>query len=101
MSEVVSRRLPQRLLWLSNLSKVAIAARAGIESATLQSTPSSGGSRGANPAMGPHRSWQWSLAPCTLGGRNSNDIIMNLCKCKDFGPPLIDVGYGFGPPTEN
>ena len=23
----------------------------------------SGGSRGANPAMAPHGSWQWSLAP--------------------------------------
>jgi len=25
---------------------------------------------GANPAMAPHRSWQWSLAP--LGGRKNN-----------------------------
>jgi len=24
-----------------------------------------------------------------------------LCKFQDFGPPLIDVGYEFGPPTEN
>ena len=53
----------------------------------------------ANPAMAPHRSWQWSLAPS--GGRNSNGRIVNLCKCKDFGFPLIDVGYGFAPPTEN
>jgi len=45
----------------------------------------------------PHRSWQRSLAP--LGGRKSNDSIVNLWKCKDFGP-RIDVGYGFGPPTE-
>ena len=50
---------------------------------------------GANPAMPPHRSWQWSLAP--LGGRNSNGRIVNLRKFKDFGPLLIDVGYGFGP----
>src|SRR6218665_3709179 len=33
-----------------------------------------------------------------LGGRNSNGRIVNLCKCKDFAPPLIDVGYGFGLP---
>src|SRR6218665_1454553 len=55
--------------------------------------------QGANPAMAPHRSCQWSLAP--LGGRNSNGRIVNVCKFKDFGPCLIDVGYGFGPPTEN
>ena len=40
---------------------------------------------GANPAMAPHQSWQWSLAP--LGGRNSNGRIVNLCQFKDFGPP--------------
>src|SRR6218665_3915860 len=40
--------------------------------------------RGANPAMPPNRSWQWSLAP--LGGRKSNDSIVNLSKCKDFAP---------------
>ena len=45
----------------------------------------------------PHRSWQWSLAP--LGSRKSNDSIVNLSKSKDF-TPRIDVGYGFGPPTE-
>ena len=33
---------------------------------------------------GPHRSWQWSLAP--IGGRKSNDSIVNLSKCKDFAP---------------
>jgi|SRR6218665_632570 len=53
---------------------------------------------GANPAMAPHRSWQWSLAP--LGGRKSNGSVANLSKCKDFGLPRIDVGYGFGSPTE-
>ena len=58
----------------------------------------SGGSRGANPAMAPHRSWQWSLAP--LGRRKNNDGIVKLAKCKDFAP-LIDVGYGFGPLKEN
>ena len=35
-----------------------------------------------------------------LWGRKSNDSIVNLSKCRDFGPPRIDVGYGFGPPTE-
>src|SRR6218665_3272177 len=55
------------------------------------------GSRGANPAMAhPHRSQQWSLAP--LGGRKSNDSIVNLLKCEEFGPSSIDVGYGFAPP---
>src|SRR6218665_2931365 len=34
---------------------------------------------------------------CPLGGRKSNDSIVNLCKSKDFGGPRIDVGYGFGP----
>ena len=28
---------------------------------------------------------EWSLAP--LGNRKSNDSIVNLSKCKDFGPP--------------
>src|SRR6218665_1709082 len=37
---------------------------------------------GTNPAMAPHQSWQWSVAP--LGGRKSNDSIVNLLKCKDF-----------------
>ena len=32
------------------------------------------------------------------GGRKNNDSIVKLVKCKDFAP-LIDVGYGFGPPT--
>ena len=48
----------------------------------------SGGSRG-NPAMAPHRSWQWSLAP--LGGRKNNDSIVNLVKCKHFGPPPVSM----------
>ena len=34
----------------------------------------------------------------TLGGRKSNDSVVNLAKCKGFGPPRIDVGYGFTPP---
>ena len=55
----------------------------------------SGGSRGANPVMAPHRSWQWGLAP--LGGRKSNDIIVNFPKSTDFAP-RIGAGYGFGPP---
>ena len=50
---------------------------------------------GANPAMALHRNWQWNLAP--LGGRKSNDSIVNLSKCKDFGPSRIDVGYGLPP----
>jgi len=36
-----------------------------------------------------------------LGGRKSNDSIVNLSKCKEFGPSSIDVGYGFATPTEN
>src|SRR6218665_1816391 len=59
---------------------------------------SSGGSRGGKSGHGPpHRSWQWSLAP--LGGRKSNDSIVNLPKSNDFGPPRIAVGYGFGGPS--
>jgi len=59
----------------------------------------SGGSRGgANPAMTPHWSWQWSLAP--LGDRKSNDNTVNMWKRKDFGPLRTDVEYGYGPPTE-
>src|SRR6218665_3048230 len=34
-----------------------------------------------------------------LGGRKSNDIIVNLPKSNHFAP-RIAVGYGFGPPTE-
>ena len=56
----------------------------------------SGGSRGANPAMAPIEVGNGVWRP--LGGRNSNGRIVNLCKFKDFGPPLIDVGYGFWPP---
>ena len=44
---------------------------------------------GANPAMAPHRSWQWSFP--SLEGRKSNDRNVNLWKSKGFGPP-IDVG---------
>ena len=40
---------------------------------------------GGKSGHGPHRSWQWSLAP--LGDRKSNDSIVKLSKCKDFGPP--------------
>jgi len=32
-----------------------------------------------------------------LGGRKSNDSIVNLSKCKDFCPPY-GCRYGFGPP---
>ena len=53
---------------------------------------------GGKSGHGPHGSCQWSLAP--LGGRKSNDSIVNLSKSKDFGSSRIDVGYGFGPPTE-
>src|SRR6218665_3591039 len=35
-----------------------------------------------------------------LGGRKSNDSIVNLCKSKDFGLHRIDIGYGFGPPRK-
>src|SRR6218665_3540712 len=35
-----------------------------------------------------------------LGGRKRNDSTVNLSKSKDFGPPAIDAGYGFGSPTE-
>src|SRR6218665_2938258 len=55
----------------------------------------SGESRGQTRPWPPHRSWQWSSAH--LGGRKSNDSIVNLSKCKDIGPTRIDVGYGFGP----
>jgi len=54
---------------------------------------------GANPAMAPHGSWQWSFAP-PVGGRKNNDSIVKLAKCKNFAPPLIDVGYGFAPPKD-
>src|SRR6218665_2944356 len=36
-----------------------------------------------------------------LGGRKSNDSTVNMSKSKDFGPPRINFGYGFGLPTEN
>ena len=51
---------------------------------------------GANPAMPPHRSWQWSLAP--LGGRNSNDRIVNLCTFQNFGPPETMWATDLAPP---
>jgi len=41
---------------------------------------------GANPAMAPHRYWQWSLAP--LWDRKSNGSIVILLKSKDFGAPV-------------
>src|SRR6218665_2173611 len=43
----------------------------------------------------PNRSWQWSLLP--LGGRKSNDSIVNLWKCKDFGP-LVSMSATDLPP---
>src|SRR6218665_2991821 len=45
----------------------------------------SGGSRGANPAMTPPSKLAMEFGP--LGGRNTNGRIVNLCKFKDFGPP--------------
>src|SRR6218665_2077111 len=43
-----------------------------------------------------HRNSQWSLAP--LRDRKSNGSIVILLKSKEFGPPRIEVGCGFGPP---
>ena len=51
---------------------------------------------GGNPAMVPPSKLAMKFAP--LEGRKRNDSIENLWKCKDFGPPRIDVGYSFGPP---
>src|SRR6218665_88529 len=57
----------------------------------------SGGSRGgANPAMAPPAKLAMEFVP--LRDRKSNGSIVILLKSKDFGPPRIDVGYGFGPP---
>src|SRR6218665_1368849 len=55
--------------------------------------------RGANPAMPPHRSWQWSLAP--LGGRKSTDSIVNLPKSNDFGPPVSLSATDLAPLRKN
>src|SRR6218665_3331934 len=38
--------------------------------------------QGANPAMAPHRNWQWSLAP--FRDRKSYGSIVILLKSKDF-----------------
>src|SRR6218665_1698325 len=46
----------------------------------------SGGSRGTNPAMALPIEVGSGVCP-PLGGRNSNDKIVNLCKFQDFGPP--------------
>ena len=55
---------------------------------------------GANPAMAPPSKLAMEFGP-PRGGK-SNGSIGNLCKCKGFGPPRIDVGYGFAPPpTDN
>ena len=47
--------------------------------------PNSGGSRGGKSGHGPPSKFAMEF--------------VNLSKCKDFGPPRIDVGYGFGPPV--
>jgi len=36
-----------------------------------------------------------------LGGRKSNDIIVNLSKCKDFGPPISMSVMDLPPLWEN
>jgi len=54
--------------------------------------------RGANPAMAPHRNWQWSLAP--LRDRKSNGSIVILLKSKDFGPPVAMSATDLAPPME-
>ena len=54
---------------------------------------------GANPAMAPIEVGNGVWPPS--GGRKSNDSTVNMSKSKNFGPPRIDVGYGFAPPTEN
>src|SRR6218665_2450988 len=59
----------------------------------------SGGSRrGANPAMAPHRNWQWSLAP--FRDRKSNGSIVILLKSKDFGPPSVSMSAADLAPLE-
>ena len=45
----------------------------------------SGGSRGGKSGHGPPSKLAMEFGP--LGGKNSNDRIVNLCKFKDFGPP--------------
>src|SRR6218665_3718197 len=59
-----------------------------FEGLKAQSRPESRLMQGANPAMAPHRSCQWSWA--LLGGRKNSDSIVNLARCKDFAPPFED-----------
>ena len=53
--------------------------------------------QGANPAMAPHRSWQWSLTP---SGAERVMIALRICRNVRILAPRIDVGYGFGPRME-
>ena len=39
---------------------------------------------GSNPAMAPHRSWQWSLPP--LAGRKNNESSVNFKKIRVLTP---------------
>src|SRR6218665_2674933 len=55
--------------------------------------------QGGTSGHGPPLKLTMEFAP--LGGRKSNDSIVNLSKYKDFGLRRINVGYGFAPlPTE-
>ena len=42
--------------------------------------------QGENPTTAPPLKLAMEFGP--LGGRKSNDSIVNLSKCKDFGPPI-------------
>jgi len=53
---------------------------------------------GGKSGHGSHGSCQWSLAP--LGDRKSNDSIVNLSKCKDFGPPVSMSATDLAPYAE-
>jgi len=48
---------------------------------------------GANPVMAPLEVGNGVWPP--LGERRNNDSSVNFAKFKVFGPPHIDVGYGF------
>ena len=49
-----------------------------------------GGSRGAYPAMAPPSKLAMEFGP-PLGGWESNDSIVNLSKCKDFGSHPVSM----------
>ena len=59
----------------------------------------SGGSRGGKSGHGPPSKLAMEFGPL-LGGRKSNDSIVKLAKCKDFGPPSR-CRLRICPPKEN